>query len=121
MNRFFFADKEKHMRIVSNLQTFRLSAQKTIEAQNDNQGNAKDLYEIKSDSNIDLSFEVLMPVYIGQPAKKFKVEVQYKVRERAIEVWLESPECAELLKADAEGIINKELARLPKEFVFIEQ
>ena len=120
-NRFFFADKDRWLSLISNLQKFKVEAQKTIEDQNDNRGNVKELYEIKNTSNLDLSFDVMMPVFVGQPAKKFKVEIAYAVREKAIEVWLESPELAELERADCEAIINKELTRFPKTYVFIEQ
>lgn len=121
MKRFFFSDKDQHARLMQNLQTFKVEANKVIEAQNDNRGNARDLYEIKNTSNVDLSFDVTLPIFVGEPQKRFKVEILYAVRERAIEVWLESVEIEEALKADAQGIIEKELQRLPKEFVFIER
>ncbi len=119
--KYFFADKDAHTAIVSNLQKFKVSAQKFIETQDDTRGNVKDYFEIKNDSNIDLGFDLLMPIYIGQPAKKFRVEIGYNVREKTVEVWMDSPELADLLKESAIAIIDAELARLPKEFVFIEQ
>lgn len=121
MNKFFFADKDQNIAIVSNLQKFRVEAQTQIETENDNRGNAKDLYEIKNKSNLVLDFDLLMPIYVGQPAKKFRVEVAYAVRERNIEVWLESPELEELFRINSKEIIDHELTRFPQEFVFIEQ
>lgn len=121
-NRFFFPDKDQNMAIVSNLQKFRVSAQTFIEKEDANRGNEKDIYEIKgAETNIDLTFDLMMPLFKGQPAKKFKVEILYRIRERNVEVWLESAELAELYRAEAEGIIDTELKRFPKEFVFIEQ
>ncbi len=120
-NRYFFADKEENNKIITNLQNFRVAAQKIIESKDDLRGNQLDHFEIKNESNIDLSFNLSMPIYIGQPNKKFKVEIAYDVREKSIDVWLESPELVELLKENAVEIIQKELERFPKEFVLIEQ
>jgi hypothetical protein len=119
--RFLFSDREENSAIVKNLQEFRLEASKVIEASNNQRGDQKDLYEIKAKSNVDLSFNLLMPVFIGQPKKKFKVEICYDVREKSIEVWFESPELIELLDDDTVKIIDEQLKRFPSEFVQIEQ
>lgn len=119
--RYLFADKDENSRIVKNLQEFRLEASKIIEANNDQRGNQKDYFEIKAKSNIDLTFMLKMPVFIGQPDKTFKVEICYDVREKGIDVYFESPELIELLDADTKAIIHEQLKRFPEEFVFIEQ
>lgn len=121
-NRVFFNDKDENGTVVTNLQRLKVSAQQFIEKLEAEKGNEKEYFEIKvGDSNVDLSFVLNMPVFIGQPAKKFKVEICYRVRERNVEFWLESVELADLLKAESEEIINKELERFPKEIVKIEQ
>lgn len=120
-NRFLFRDKDQNARIIENLQKFKLTAQKHIEANDDSRGNVKDLYEIKNESNVDLGFDLMLPVYVGQPAKSFRVDINYTVRERQIDVWLESAELAELLRSEAMRIIDSELKRFPEEYVFIEQ
>lgn len=119
--KYFFAKPEQYEKVVSQLSKFSVSANKVITAENDNKGNVKDLYEIKSNSNIDLTFDLNMPVYIGQSAKTFRVEIAFNVRERSVDFWLESPELAEILLADAQDIINAELKRFPENYVFIEQ
>jgi len=121
MKRFFFADTDQHKSLLNNLQSFKVEAQKTIEAVNDNRGNEKALYEIRNTSNINLDFDVLLPVFIGQPKKKFKVEILYTVREKSLDLWMESPEIEEAFKSDAQTIIDFELKRFPETFVFIEQ
>jgi hypothetical protein len=120
-NRQWFADKDSNLTIVTNLQKFKLTAQAEIEANNDNRGNAKDLYEIKNTSNMDLGFVLEMPLFIGQPKKKFRVDIEYRIIDRNIEVWLTSADLAEALALDAIEIIDKELTRFPTTFVFIEQ
>lgn len=62
-----------------------------------------------------------MPIYVGQPKKKFKVEVLYRIREKNVEVWFESPELQEMLMGDAESIIATELKRFPETILQIEQ
>lgn len=121
-NKYFFADGDANIKIVENLMKFKVTAQTHIEKEEATRGNEKDVYEIKGvDSNIDLTFELNMPIYVGQPAKKFKVEILYKIRERNVEVWLESPELADLWRSNADEIIQAELTRFPESFVFIEQ
>lgn len=119
--RFLFADRAENTKIIGNLQKFRVEATKFIETHNDNAGNQKDYFEVKASSNIDLEYVLKMPVFIGQPEKTFKVTVCYNVRERNIELWLESPELIELLADESQKIIDEELKRIPETFVFIEQ
>lgn len=121
MNKVHFADKDENLRMVSDLQKFKTSAQVEIEQANDNKGNVKDLYEMKSANNLTMHFDLLMPVFIGQEPKKFRVEIACAVRERNVDLWLESPELAELLKCNSKEIIDAQLARFPETFVFIEQ
>jgi hypothetical protein len=121
-NKYFFADGDQNIKIVENLMKFKVTAQTHIEKEEATRGNEKDIYEIKGvDSNIDLTFELQMPIYVGQAPKKFKVEILYKIRERNVEVWLESPELADLWRSNAEEIIKAELARMPEAIVQIEQ
>lgn len=121
-NKYFFADGDQNIKIVENLMKFKVTAQTHIEKEEATRGNEKDIYEIKGvDSNIDLTFELNMPIYIGQAPKKFKVEILYKIRERNVEVWLESPELADLWRSNAEEIIQTELKRIPDDIVKIEQ
>lgn len=121
-NKYFFADGDQNIKIVENLMKFKVTAQTHIEKEEATRGAEKDIYEIKGvDSNIDLTFELQMPIYVGQAPKKFKVEILYKIRERNVEVWLESPELADLWRSNAEEIIKAELARMPEAIVQIEQ
>lgn len=120
-NRVFFADKDENGTIVSNLQKLKISAQQFIEKEDASKGSEKEYYELKVDNGLDLKFTLNMPVFIGQPSKKFLVEVCYRIREKNVEFWLESIELADLLKSCAEEIINTELKRFPEAIVKIEQ
>lgn len=108
-NKFFFADKAQATAIVSNLQKFKAKIEKEIEAFDDNKGNKKDLYEVKTTGNHDLEYTLEMPLFIGQPNVRFRVDVCVDVTDGDILFYLESTELSELNKGEAEKIINAEL------------
>lgn len=120
MNKLFFADKDENLVLVSNLQKFRANAQVEIEQMNDQKGNVRELYEIKASQNLKLDFDLLMPVFVGQPNKKFRVEICFAVRDRNIDFWLESVELNELLNSDLVSIIDEQLTRFKGEVLQIE-
>lgn len=121
MNRFFFESKEQHEKILHGLQNFTAKVNADIKKINDNRGNIEDVYKTTLQSNAELSFNVLMPVFIGEPAKSIKVEISCEADNSAIRFWLESPDLIELTQKDTKSIIDAELQRVPKQVVIIEQ
>jgi hypothetical protein len=111
-NKYWFADKDENNALVQNLQKFKASIQQQIEAEHDTRGNKKSAFEVKVDSTMKMSFVLEMPVFIGQPNKKFKVDIAFDVRDGEIDVWLESPELEDLLKNEAVSIIDSEIKQM---------
>lgn len=124
MNKFFFADKDQNGTVIQNLQKIKVSIQTQIEKEaNDKTGDKRDLYDVKVNRDqTPLEFNLSLPIYVGQPATKFKVDINIDVRDRNIDFWLESPELAELLEAKCREVIDAEVKQFEeKGLVIIEQ
>lgn len=120
MNRIFFDEPGNCMKTIENLQKAKASASIQIEKEQQNNGTVKDNFECKIDTSIDLKFELLLPVFIGYHKTKVEVEICIDIRGRAINLWLESVELAEILVNQADKIITDELKRFDN-VVCIEQ
>jgi len=120
MNRSFFVNVDENFKIVSNLEKVKISVQTQIEQEKDTRGNKTDNYQVKVDSGLEMSFNLDLPVYLGQPKKKFKVDICLDVRDKAVSVWLESVELREIEISERDAIINAELESF-SDYVVIEQ
>lgn len=120
MRRFFFADADENLKLVTNLNKFKASVQSQIDQQSDTRGNKVDNFEVKVDSNIDLKFVLNIPIYKGTDKKKFQVEICFDVREKSVSVWLESAELRELELSMRDSLIDAELKNF-EGLVIIEQ
>lgn len=114
MRRALFTDRDKHTKLLGNLNKFKLQAQTQIEQEQSDRGSKKGLFEVKVTSDIPLDFTLSMPLFVGQPERTFKVEVCFDVRDGGIDVWLDSVELAEALKDAKKQIIDAELKHFEK-------
>lgn len=119
MNRAYFAEVDKCMSMVNNLNQFKAKINVEIEKLNDNRGNKKDLTEVSVKTDIPLTFELSLPMFIGHSPVKFQAEICFDVRDAGISLWLESVELAEMLIKEAERVIAEELKTFD-EYVVIE-
>lgn len=120
-NKFYFADTSQHSKLVDQFQNFNATINQEIKKVNDNKGNIDDVYRASVKSNVDLTFNVKMPVFIGEPDKIFGIEIACEATSNSVKFWLESPDLVELLKKDTEELINKQLDRVTPQIVRIEQ
>ena len=120
LRRAFFYEREKNMKLIENLSSFKAKIDTEVTQASDSRGNLTDALETKVKGNLDLSFTLQMPIFKGQPDKKFKVEICFDVRERQVDIWLESPELAEFSQRDRDSIFESELKTFTK-YVCIEQ
>lgn len=109
MRKFFFKDREQASKIITNLQKFKASVQSQIEDFDNTRGNSKQLFEVKTDSNMDMDFVLKMPIFKGQPDRTFKVGINFSVRDKQIDIWLESEELRLIELTDIDTIFTKEL------------
>jgi hypothetical protein len=120
-NRSFFAEIDCNLKMITNLERFSASVQTQINSHANDRGDKKQSLEVKIDSNLDLNFVLNMPIFIGEAASKFNVEVCCDIRDGATSIWLEPPELQSLIIAGREALINKNIAPFLEAFVVIEQ
>lgn len=110
-NRILFDDKEKHAALVLALSKIRLKTETELQAHSDNKGNRGASIEKKTinDEGFVHNFFMLAPIYKGEAAVKFPVEICYEASENGILFWLESPELKELLDKGITELFAKEL------------
>lgn len=114
-NSVFFADRGKHMEVIAGLMKVRVKTEAEINAHNDNRGNKGAGYEQKvvQDDGLLKRFDLKIPIYKGEEAMTFDVEVCFDVSGGLLEFWLESVRLRELELELVNSIIDKELERCP--------
>lgn len=109
-NRIHFPDRDENMQIVSNLNNLKVRVEKEIEDSNDFKGNKKSLFEQRLHTEMNLSFKLAMPLYVGQRDKtSFTVDINFDITDGSVSFWLESVELKELQEKVFNEMLEKEL------------
>jgi len=111
MSRYYFKSVDENYQIVKNLNSFKAKVSREIENSNDFKGNKKQLFEQQVKTDLKLSFKLLLPIYSGEPASEFSVDIEFDVTDGGVSYWLISPELKDLQTKDANTIIERELER----------
>lgn len=109
MRRFYFPDRDQATAIIANLMKFKVRVDQEIVAEKDNRGNVNESILKKVTTDLATDFTLEMPIFKGQPKRKFKVDVEFDIRDRAVSVWLVSEELREIELKDTEDIFMVEL------------
>lgn len=112
MNRIYFADRDENLQIVSNLEKFKARVTQEIENGNDFKGNKRQLFEQQVTHDLILSFKLNIPLFKGEPAQSFMVDVNFDITDGSTTFWLESVDLKELQDKTSKQIINREIKRL---------
>jgi len=107
MHRFFFANKDVAMQLVSKLKNLKANIKKEIEASDDNRGNTRMLHDQVLDSNIPDSFDICVPLFKGQKPQTIKVEINIQSDNLACS--LISPDAQDLINEVKKEMIDKQL------------
>lgn len=75
----------------------------------DNRGNRSNSFEKTVISNIPEDFILNIPIFKGQPVKKFRVEIILDSTDGSTKFWFESVELEELIAIESEAILKTEL------------
>lgn len=110
MNRLLFALPDDCVRIVSALRDFKAKIEQDIQAADDKKGNKTTSFDQRIQQPHDLRFTLNWPVISGEPKTKFQVEINYDVRDKAIECWLESVEMHEAIQEQCQALIDGQIA-----------
>ena len=118
MNRLAFEKREVANKLVSDLRNFTAKVEKEIKDADDKRGNTESLRRQVVNSNLPAGFKLKLPIFKGQQASIFNVEIE--VDPRTLECYLVSPEAQELIDGTKNKIIDSEIDKL-KGFCIIEQ
>lgn len=124
MNRAYFPDKSKNMKLVSDLKNFVADVNNTIEKQREDKGSFKDNYSAVVTSNLPESFTLEIPVFKGYQKEMIEVEFYATVSGRDVELSLISPSATELYESLRDNCIDEQILKIKEvapEIVIIEQ
>jgi hypothetical protein len=110
MNRAIFENIATANELISKMQKFEATINKTIADQNDGRANTKLLQEQAVTTNLPNAFNILISVYKGDERQKIEIEIY--IDPNTMKCTLVSPEFQELLDKSADEIISKEIAEL---------
>lgn len=110
-NRRFFADPSQHAIMLDAYQKLNLTGQTSLKNETDTRGNKDQAFKKTIDSStIPTEFSLLMPVFKGQPDKKFRVEICLDATDASVRFWFESVELIEIIETDKKAIFNAQVA-----------
>lgn len=120
LRKYFFVDPSQHAAIIANLSKFNAEITSKIKDENDNRGKVDRSLSMDVKTDIPLSFDLSLPIFLGQPPKKFKVDICFEVRDtNEIVTWLESTELQELVMGDRENLVFDQVTILKDQFNFV--
>lgn len=108
--RYLFPDREKGLEIISELMNFSAKVTGNVEDKKDTRGGKKNLLEVSIETNAPLEFKLKIPVFKGFQPVELKIELVLDSRGHAVDIYLESPEAAEIIKKERDQIFDLQLA-----------
>jgi len=110
-SRRFFNDAVEWENVLNAIRRLKVSSTSDISQDTDNRGNKELIFKKSVDSaNIPKSFILLIPIFKGQPPRKFSVDLCLEVTDAGVKFYLESVELVELTEQDRKDIISNELS-----------
>ena len=98
------------MKLVSSLRNFSAKIGHDLSEMNDTKGNKMNTMVQSVKTDFDLNFVLSCQIFAGVQSKKtFKVEILCDVRDKALELWMESMELKEIMDEEKEKIIRNVL------------
>lgn len=108
-NKRFFADAVVHDKVLKAFESLSLTGNTQVEAASNSRGNQNTQFKkILNTDNVPTSFVLEMPLYKGQPKKKFMVDICIDSSESRVIFWFESVELKELQDSTVETIFNEQ-------------
>ena len=109
------------MNIVTKLKNFTAEVSQKIDAIDDKQGTKQLSFMQKVSHEVQLYFILSTPVILGATRSlKFKVDIHFDLRDKAVEFWLESVELKEATDQIKTDIISEQIDRFQKLIPVIE-
>lgn len=108
-NRRFFPNKEENAKLLSSYQNFTASVKKDIAENSDTRGNVGKTFNKQITTGIAESFVIEIPIFKGEPAVSFPVEICLEDNDSGVRFWFESVELTELLEVKRHELFAREL------------
>lgn len=108
-NRQLFNNKELHSDLLKAYQAFTAKSTKDLSIESDTRGNKSAAYRKQVDTNIPTHFALNVPIFKGEPAESFPVEICIEDTDGGTLFWFESPELAELIEVRKQEMFDREL------------
>lgn len=108
-NRLAFDNKEQHEGLLKAYMAFSAQTNAELSASSDTRGNKAAAINKEVKSNIPTEFTLLIPIFKGQEALRFRVEICLDVTDGGARFWFESTELHELIETHRDIIFNEEL------------
>lgn len=109
MSRLMFTSSDECLKIVTALSNFKARVEADLQTADDKKGNKVSHFGQTISQPHDLKFTLSWPVISGEPKVKFLVEINYDVRDKAIEFWLESVEMHEAINEGSEKLMESQI------------
>lgn len=107
MNRSCFESKQKAMELVTIMRNFKAKVTTQIEASDDKKGNRTALVRQVVEGNQPPSFELVIPIFKGQPKKTFTVEID--IEPDTLQGTLVSPDAQDMIVESRDKLIDEVL------------
>lgn len=108
-NRLAFDNKEQHEKLLQAYMAFSANTSGELSASNDTRGNKAASIKKEVTTNIPTEFTLLIPIFKGKGAARFRVEICLDVTDGGARFWFESTELHEMIEVQRDIIFNEEL------------
>jgi hypothetical protein len=109
LKKFFFQDRDACDKMIKTLMGFKAKFEAEIEKSDDLKGNTIDSYVTKLTHELDLSYSLNMPIFIGAEPTLFSVEICVDASEpKQVKFWMESVSLAESQESVRDKYINEQ-------------
>lgn len=112
MNRSFFASKDIAAKLVTDLRNFKAKVNREIEKFKDDRANYDERLHQVVDSNLPETFDIVIPVFKGEPKKTLTIEIC--IDPRSLACSLVSPDASDYINEQTEVIINEQITKIHK-------
>ena len=110
MNRSCFESKQKAMELVTIMRNFKATVTTQLESSDDKRGNRSALLRQVVEGNQPPSFDLVIPIFKGQPKQTFTVEID--IDPDTLQATLVSPDAQDIIAETRDHLIDEVLAQI---------
>lgn len=115
----YFKDRDAHLKLLSNLQNFKIKVEQDFANSNDFKGTAANSKATKIMHEIPLDFKLSMPVILGQSSVDIDVEVCIDATNGSVQLWLECIQLKNDMDKIISDLIDTEIKKFNEELVVV--